>query len=81
MAFGALKPCEECKGQLAFKSDAYYCTGDISAWTKCVFKTQAPNRVVERTLLEQFTDRNLSFDDRSAPHYTRVSPTMHLSCL
>ncbi|XP_010863533.1 poly [ADP-ribose] polymerase 1 [Esox lucius] len=44
MAFGALKPCEECKGQLVFKSDAYYCTGDISAWTKCVFKTQLPNR-------------------------------------
>ncbi|KAL4630473.1 poly ADP-ribose polymerase 1 [Arapaima gigas] len=44
MAFGALKPCEECQGQLVFKSDAYYCTGNISAWTKCVFKTQTPNR-------------------------------------
>lgn len=44
MAFGALKPCGECKGQLVFKSDAYYCTGDISAWTKCVFKTQTPDR-------------------------------------
>ncbi|KAM9435896.1 poly [ADP-ribose] polymerase 1 [Clarias gariepinus] len=44
MAFGVLKPCETCQGQLVFKSDAYYCTGDISAWTKCVFKTQTPNR-------------------------------------
>ncbi|XP_076873886.1 poly [ADP-ribose] polymerase 1 isoform X2 [Brachyhypopomus gauderio] len=44
MAFGSLKPCETCQGQLVFKSDAYYCTGDISAWTKCVFKTQTPNR-------------------------------------
>ncbi|MEE6473716.1 hypothetical protein FKM82_010148 [Ascaphus truei] len=44
MAFGALLPCEECKGQFVFKSDAYYCTGDISAWTKCVAKTQTPNR-------------------------------------
>ncbi|MBN3280331.1 PARP1 polymerase, partial [Polyodon spathula] len=44
MAFGALKPCEECQGQLVFKSDAYYCTGNITAWTKCVFKTQTPNR-------------------------------------
>uniref|UniRef100_A0A4W4FXV0 Poly [ADP-ribose] polymerase n=1 Tax=Electrophorus electricus TaxID=8005 RepID=A0A4W4FXV0_ELEEL len=44
MAFGSLKPCETCQGQLVFKSDAYYCTGDISAWTKCVFKTQSPNR-------------------------------------
>uniref|UniRef100_A0A6Q2XF56 USP domain-containing protein n=1 Tax=Esox lucius TaxID=8010 RepID=A0A6Q2XF56_ESOLU len=28
------------------------------------FQNQAPNRVIERTLLEGFTDRNLSFDDR-----------------
>ncbi|KAH0622650.1 hypothetical protein JD844_025138 [Phrynosoma platyrhinos] len=44
MAFGALLPCEECKGQFVFKCDAYYCTGDITAWTKCVAKTQTPNR-------------------------------------
>ncbi|XP_062857542.1 poly [ADP-ribose] polymerase 1 [Trichomycterus rosablanca] len=44
MTFGSLKPCETCFGQLVFKSDAYYCTGDISAWTKCVYKTQTPNR-------------------------------------
>ncbi|XP_051981100.1 poly [ADP-ribose] polymerase 1, partial [Xyrauchen texanus] len=44
MAFGSLKPCETCKGQFVFKSDAYYCTGNISAWTKCVFKTQMPDR-------------------------------------
>ncbi|KAK2864320.1 hypothetical protein Q7C36_003474 [Tachysurus vachellii] len=44
MAFGSLKPCETCQGQLVFRSDAYYCTGDISAWTKCVVKTQTPNR-------------------------------------
>uniref|UniRef100_A0A4W5QKI2 Ubiquitin carboxyl-terminal hydrolase n=1 Tax=Hucho hucho TaxID=62062 RepID=A0A4W5QKI2_9TELE len=29
------------------------------------FQNQAPNRVIERTLLNGFTDRNLSFDDRS----------------
>ncbi|XP_057679588.1 poly [ADP-ribose] polymerase 1-like [Corythoichthys intestinalis] len=44
MAFGALEPCGECSGQLVFKSDAYYCTGDISAWTKCVYKTTHPTR-------------------------------------
>uniref|UniRef100_A0A671T474 Ubiquitin carboxyl-terminal hydrolase n=1 Tax=Sinocyclocheilus anshuiensis TaxID=1608454 RepID=A0A671T474_9TELE len=30
-----------------------------------LFQNQAPNRVIERTLLEQFGDRNLSFDDRA----------------
>uniref|UniRef100_A0AAV2KEV0 Poly [ADP-ribose] polymerase n=1 Tax=Knipowitschia caucasica TaxID=637954 RepID=A0AAV2KEV0_KNICA len=44
MVFGALQPCKECSGQLVFKGDAYYCTGDISAWTKCVFKTRMPVR-------------------------------------
>ncbi|KAK1888969.1 Poly [ADP-ribose] polymerase 1 [Dissostichus eleginoides] len=44
MAFGALEPCKECMGQLVFKGDAYYCQGDISAWTKCVFKTMTPIR-------------------------------------
>ncbi|XP_061103968.1 ubiquitin carboxyl-terminal hydrolase 28 [Conger conger] len=29
------------------------------------FQNDAPNRVIERALLEQFTDRNLSFDERS----------------
>ncbi|XP_047244775.1 poly [ADP-ribose] polymerase 1 [Girardinichthys multiradiatus] len=44
MAFGALEACKECQGQLVFKGDSYYCTGDISAWTKCVFKTRTPSR-------------------------------------
>lgn len=44
MAFGALEPCGECMGQLVFKGDAYYCKGDISAWTKCVYKTTTPKR-------------------------------------
>ncbi|KAM6217449.1 poly [ADP-ribose] polymerase 1 [Rhynchocyon petersi] len=44
LVFGALLPCKECSGQLVFKSDAYYCTGDVTAWTKCMVKTQTPNR-------------------------------------
>ncbi|MEQ2214992.1 Ubiquitin carboxyl-terminal hydrolase 28 [Xenoophorus captivus] len=34
------------------------------------FQNKAPNRVIERTLLEQFTDRNLSFDERCANRQT-----------
>ncbi|XP_074845976.1 poly [ADP-ribose] polymerase 1 [Carettochelys insculpta] len=55
MAFGALLPCEECKGQFVFKSDAYYCTGDITAWTKCVAKTQTPSRK-EWTIPKEFRE-------------------------
>ncbi|XP_048363626.1 poly [ADP-ribose] polymerase 1 [Sphaerodactylus townsendi] len=55
MGFGALLPCEECKGQFVFRGDAYYCTGDITAWTKCVAKTQAPNRK-EWTIPKEFRE-------------------------
>ncbi|XP_067841290.1 poly [ADP-ribose] polymerase 1 [Heptranchias perlo] len=44
MAFGALRPCEECKGQLVLNGDTYSCTGNITAWTKCSSSTQTPNR-------------------------------------
>uniref|UniRef100_UPI00358E437B poly [ADP-ribose] polymerase 1 n=1 Tax=Myxine glutinosa TaxID=7769 RepID=UPI00358E437B len=45
MLFGGLLPCEECKqGQLVSESDAYHCTGNISAWTKCQAKTKTPER-------------------------------------
>lgn len=47
MTFGALERCPECKdGQLVFRSggEGYHCTGDMSEWTKCQFKTVDPNR-------------------------------------
>ncbi|XP_040581358.1 poly [ADP-ribose] polymerase 1 [Lepeophtheirus salmonis] len=46
MTFGALNRCSECSnGQLAFKgSNGYQCTGDISEWTRCVYKTHEPER-------------------------------------
>ncbi|XP_075060451.1 poly [ADP-ribose] polymerase 1 [Mixophyes fleayi] len=78
MAFGALLPCEECKGgQFVFKTDAYYCTGDISAWTKCVAKTQTPNRkdwVIPKEFHEipylkkfKFKKRDRAFPPNAAP--------------
>ncbi|XP_063775031.1 poly [ADP-ribose] polymerase 1 [Pseudophryne corroboree] len=77
MAFGALLPCEECKGQFVFKTDAYYCTGDISAWTKCVAKTQTPSRkdwVIPKEFHEvpylkkfKFKKRDRAFPPSAAP--------------
>ncbi|KAG8443845.1 hypothetical protein GDO86_009147 [Hymenochirus boettgeri] len=82
MAFGALLPCEECKGQFVFKGDAYYCTGDISAWTKCVAKTQTPNRkdwVIPKEFHEipylkkfKFKKQDRAFPPMAAP--TPVNP-------
>ncbi|CAK1604001.1 unnamed protein product [Parnassius mnemosyne] len=45
MAFGALDQCPECKqGQLVLDTFYYKCTGDMNAWTKCMYKTKDPKR-------------------------------------
>lgn len=36
MTFGALLPCDECKGQLVFRSGVgYQCLGYKNEWLKC----------------------------------------------
>lgn len=47
MIFGPLKPCTECGGQLIVSGDAYTCTGNISSWTSCVYRSQQPNRLAK----------------------------------
>ena len=46
MTFGALEPCTECdNGQLVYRSGVgYQCTGNISEWTRCQYKTNDPQR-------------------------------------
>lgn len=45
MTFGALKPCEKCKGQLVFSKAGYVCTGNLTEWTKCAAVVKEPKRV------------------------------------
>ncbi|XP_060555294.1 poly [ADP-ribose] polymerase 1-like [Ruditapes philippinarum] len=45
MVFGALEKCPECKdGQLVYSADGYHCTGNMTEWTKCMYKTKTPKR-------------------------------------
>ncbi|KAK2567464.1 Poly [ADP-ribose] polymerase [Acropora cervicornis] len=45
MRFGRLLPCEECSGgQLVYRTEGYCCTGNLTAWTKCMFVTKDPKR-------------------------------------
>ncbi|XP_053602526.1 poly [ADP-ribose] polymerase [Plodia interpunctella] len=45
MAFGALKPCPDCKnGQLVLDTFGYKCTGHISGFTSCAYVSQDPKR-------------------------------------
>lgn len=59
LTFGALEPCPECKsGQLVYRSGVgYQCTGNISEWTKCQFRTLEPKRkpfVVPKSYKQEF---------------------------
>lgn len=46
MAFGVLKPCDECKGQLVFKTGVgYLCSGYKNEWLKCDKVLANPPRV------------------------------------
>lgn len=44
MMFGPLKPCPECGGQLVYSAISYHCTGQVTEWTKCLYKTREPKR-------------------------------------
>ncbi|XP_056150659.1 poly [ADP-ribose] polymerase 1 [Lampris incognitus] len=81
MTFGALEPCSTCMGQLVFKGDSYYCTGDISAWTKCVFKTTKPNRrnwVIPKEFSEVPFLKKFKFKQQDRL-YPKVDPTPTLT--
>lgn len=45
IVFGALEPCDKCKGgTLIFANSAYVCTGNISEWAKCDNIQKEPKR-------------------------------------
>lgn len=45
LAFGAIKPCPECKStQFIFNKSGYLCNGNISEWTKCTQLLTEPKR-------------------------------------
>jgi len=45
LLFGALEACPECKQiRLTYRKEGYVCTGDMSAWTKCIYTTLDPKR-------------------------------------
>ena len=56
MAFGALKPCTTCGGQLIIRSHCYQCSGNMSAWSKCTYTSTDPDRgawVVPKEMKEE----------------------------
>ncbi|CAN6684492.1 unnamed protein product [Malus baccata var. baccata] len=45
MMFGALKNCPLCSGFLRYSGGMYRCQGYLSAWSKCSYSTQEPERL------------------------------------
>lgn len=44
LTFGALKPCQLCKGQYVFRNSNYICNGNSSEWAKCENVLKEPPR-------------------------------------
>ncbi|KAL6214589.1 hypothetical protein ACLB2K_014021 [Fragaria x ananassa] len=45
MMFGALSKCPLCSGHLHYSGATYRCHGFLTAWTKCSYSTQEPERL------------------------------------
>ncbi|XP_057662049.1 poly [ADP-ribose] polymerase [Diorhabda carinulata] len=57
MTFGALEPCDSCKGQFEYTNSGYICTGDLTEWTKCNKTVKEPKRKsfkVQKELKEEY---------------------------
>lgn len=62
MMFGPLEPCPECKtGQLLFKGTGYYCTGNITEWTNCAYRTQVPKRIQNFQFCDEIKEEFICF--------------------
>lgn len=58
-AFGTLKPCPKCSGQLNYVSGVgYKCTGNATKWAKCEYVTQDPKRK-KCTIPEELKDNSI----------------------
>lgn len=78
LTFGALKPCQVCKGQYVFRNSNYICTGDASEWVKCENILKEPPRESARIpshLKTEFSFLNKKFSvNHRATKY--VPPTV-----
>ncbi|KAJ6635587.1 Poly [ADP-ribose] polymerase [Pseudolycoriella hygida] len=78
LTFGALKPCQVCKGQYVFRNANYICTGNVSAWVKCenILKEppREPARVPSALKTEySFLDKKFTVKNRATKY---VPPTV-----
>lgn len=78
LTFGALKPCQLCKGQYVFRHANYICTGDASEWVKCenIIKEppREPARVPTHLKTEySFLDKKYRVKNRATKY---VAPTV-----
>ncbi|KAB2602252.1 poly [ADP-ribose] polymerase 1-like [Pyrus ussuriensis x Pyrus communis] len=56
MMFGALKSCPLCSGSLRYSEGMYRCHGYLSAWSKCSYSTQEPERLEGKWKIPEDTE-------------------------
>ena len=74
LIFGATEPCPECKGQVFAKSDAYHCSGQVSAYTSCLYTSKDHKRKAFKVPKELENDPESLFKDVKYKPNVKVFP-------
>ncbi|KAL6210669.1 hypothetical protein ACLB2K_015901 [Fragaria x ananassa] len=88
MMFGALSKCPLCSGHLHYSGATYRCHGFLTAWTKCSYSTQEPERLkgkwkvpedIENQFLQKwFKSQKVGKPARILPPPSSNSPGGHI---
>ncbi|KAM1570682.1 hypothetical protein ACFX10_035653 [Malus domestica] len=79
MMFGALKNCPLCSGFLRYSGGMYRCQGYLSAWSKCSYSTQEPERLEGKWKISKDKDNhylNKWFKSQKLAKPVRIRPPL-----
>ncbi|RXH98306.1 hypothetical protein DVH24_010631 [Malus domestica] len=79
MMFGALKNCPLCSGFLRYSGGMYRCQGYLSAWSKCSYSTQEPERLEGKWKISKDKDNhylNKWFKSQKLAKPVRILPPL-----
>ncbi|XP_024168166.1 poly [ADP-ribose] polymerase 1 isoform X2 [Rosa chinensis] len=77
MMFGALSTCPLCSGHLHYSGAMYRCHGFLTAWSKCSYSTQEPERCKGKWKIPEDTDNQFLqkwFKSQKVSKPTRILP-------
>ncbi|XP_057534102.1 protein ADP-ribosyltransferase PARP3 isoform X1 [Amaranthus tricolor] len=78
--YGALLECRACGGNLVFNGNSYSCTGALSEWSSCTYKTKNPPRkqdpikLPDSVMKSPISDLLKKYQDPKQRHHKEIPP-------